>query len=363
MRSITVVVYGLRTPETKLCLDSIRKNLLGAQIVFSTWKGTQTDDLTFDRLVLSEEPDAFIFTQKWGKYNNINKIIVSVSRGLMAVSTNYVLVMRSDMLVMNRNILDFKDCFGHREQRYSLFEKRLFAYEMFSILYEKKPGYKKYFTPFHISDWCYFGLREDVKKLFEIDQVSEPGFSHYFLSHFHNKNIDLWPDRMWRMSPEQYIISSNAAKISGDLIFQDRFDFRESIIEFSTRFIVNNFIIKSIDEWGITIQKTQYKGRNIHSTSTTSDGAWLGKNWILVYRRFCNPAYSLPFRYNLERVFNSLPFAPRISKHYANFVNPLHKCLLLLKSFIRWLGEPLSITFYIIRMICAVLCNFLKRFY
>ena len=98
-----------------------------------------------------------------------------------------------------------------------MFKQKIFVYEKFSIKYDEKNEIKQRML-FHISDWCYFGLKEDLVELFNIPFVKEPDFSRYFVTHVKSVN-DIHKTRLWKMSPEQYIISENAKKVFKNLNF------------------------------------------------------------------------------------------------------------------------------------------------
>lgn len=64
---ITVVVYGIRKRNTRLCYDNVRAMLSSAQTIFSMWKGSQANDLSFDKPILGEESKTFYFTHPRNK--------------------------------------------------------------------------------------------------------------------------------------------------------------------------------------------------------------------------------------------------------------------------------------------------------
>ena len=62
-KNISVVVQGPILPfQTAICLKSIRKFLPKAEIILSTWEGSNINDLDYDVLVLNKDPGAEIFT-------------------------------------------------------------------------------------------------------------------------------------------------------------------------------------------------------------------------------------------------------------------------------------------------------------
>ena len=54
---ISVVVQGAIDKKlTPICLKSIRKYLPGAEIILSTWEGSDVENLDFDTIVLNHDP-------------------------------------------------------------------------------------------------------------------------------------------------------------------------------------------------------------------------------------------------------------------------------------------------------------------
>ena len=69
---ISVVVQGAiagpskdgKAYPTRDCLLSIRRRLPGAEIILSTWKGSDVTGLDYDQLVLNDDPGAVEFLEK-----------------------------------------------------------------------------------------------------------------------------------------------------------------------------------------------------------------------------------------------------------------------------------------------------------
>ena len=60
-KDISVIVQGaINKNETIKCLQSIRQYLPGAEIILSTWEGSNITDLDYDNLILSKDPGAAI---------------------------------------------------------------------------------------------------------------------------------------------------------------------------------------------------------------------------------------------------------------------------------------------------------------
>jgi hypothetical protein len=80
---LSVIVQGaIHSEFTPLCLQSIRKYLPDAEIILSTWEGSNVDGLEYDILILNEDPGY----KKHCRDNNTNRQLVSIQGGLKKVS-------------------------------------------------------------------------------------------------------------------------------------------------------------------------------------------------------------------------------------------------------------------------------------
>ena len=261
VKDTSIVIVGQVNQDTVNLTTSIRQFLPASELIISTWEScykTKLKELLLaDKVIYNKDPGAEIFDFKAKKENNVNRIIVSSQNGIKASSGQNILRIRSDMILLNARFLTLFDYLSYRDERCSLFKERVIAYPIFSIKRECRQN--KYLrTLFHVSDWCYYGLKEDLTELFNIKLVKEPEFSQYFKIQTKSQN-DIYPERFWRMSPEQYITSENAKKIFPSLKFDSYLDITREGLLCSDKFIFNNFLFFSPFEWGIEIAKEQYR--------------------------------------------------------------------------------------------------------
>lgn len=200
---ISVIVQGaVDKKNTPLCIKSIRKYLPGAEVILSTWKGTNTEGLDYDSLILNDDPGG---RRVGKKIDNVNRQIVSTKNGVAAANRKYVLKVRSDVELRNCGFLrkweSKSNRSQHRENGYILFENKIIA----SVLFCKKCLSQNTLipTPFHLSDWFQFGLRGDLELLWNTDCVD---YERYWDYYDVNKNLKLlgsWEKN--RYVPESYI--------------------------------------------------------------------------------------------------------------------------------------------------------------
>lgn len=320
---ISVVVQGQIVPKvTLLCLKNLRKYLSNAEIILSTWEYSDVSNLggLYDVLVFNKAPKAVIFDDVKNKYNNINRILISSQSGLEHASRKYILRIRSDLILKNDNLLYLFDDLSKRNFKSSLFKEKIFAYEKFSIKYDEKNEIKQRML-FHISDWCYLGLKEDLVELFNIPLVKEPDFSRYFETHAKSVN-DIHKTRLWKMSPEQYIISENAKKVFKNLNFENYLDITEENIQISEDFIINNFRIFSEKEWGFSSYKKEYK--NIKMFLRAPYVYYSKFEQLKDYKKYCDKnanikdenlfLYRIPYYEKLRKHFLQIFFCPFCKK-------------------------------------------------
>ena len=119
-KDISIVIQGAINPtETPKCISSIRHNLPEAEIILSTWEGSDTSNLDYDKLVLNQDPGATSITKKIK--NNMNRQLLSTQNGLKIAEKKYVLKLRSDLILSNTNFLKYFDKFQSRIEDYEPF--------------------------------------------------------------------------------------------------------------------------------------------------------------------------------------------------------------------------------------------------
>ena len=102
-KDISVVVQGpIHTQDnlTKRVLESVRTHLPDAELILSTWKGSQIDGLDCDVLLLNDDPGAI-------NGYNVNRQIVSTRNGLQKATRTYAVKLRTDMQLTGTGFIDF----------------------------------------------------------------------------------------------------------------------------------------------------------------------------------------------------------------------------------------------------------------
>lgn len=281
-QSLPQAPYGI----TREVIKALRKHLPQATLILSTWKGQATEGLDADTILALDDPGTFRFYTENAIadnfFNNGNRLIYSSQQGLSKVKTKYTLKIRSDLLMFHPLFSGYYYKFLEFDPNWKIFTNRILAFPIYSLKYEKLNNMKQ-FRPFHISDWAYFGLTEDLKTLFSCPLMEEPATSQWFASH-HKPYNDIWPDRLWRYSPEQYIVSNLAQRFFNIHLKHGSQDNKE-ILEASEKLIANNFLIIDQHQWGLWSLKLKvYQNELI---PIVQEGLYTHKVWLQDYHKHC----------------------------------------------------------------------------
>ena len=280
-KDISVVVQGaIDSKYTKKCLKSIRKYLPKAEIILSTWEGSNVEGLDFDVLIENKDPGTAIVSTDL-LYNNVNRQLVSTQNGLKVASKKYTLKFRTDLSLKGNRFLKFFDKFLERDDKFSVFQHRVIVSSVYSREYSSTiirihhPKCPKGFIkcPFCVSDFYFFGLTEDLKSYFEPTELMKTeDMSNY---NFNNKEMTSPADLSFRFSAEQYYCYSFAQRHFPTIKFNDYFDWNTELCNFAKRFVYNNFIFLGFCESQIYSDK--------HQHSMLFDSSIRG---LITYKRF-----------------------------------------------------------------------------
>jgi len=282
--NISVVVQGPVSDVSVESLESVRKFLPDSKIILSTWEGSDVSGLDFDEVVFSKDPHEI-----GKKYSsNVNRMLVSSLNGLKAVKTEYTLKIRTDFKLTGLNFLNFFSCDCIESKELRLFKKPLVAYA-----WKSRRG-----RLFHIGDFYFFGLSEDILSLFDIPLVTE--------------EEDTWlknnsPKNNYRVKgsnkfhPEQHLWIKFLEKnnISIDLV--DYTDYSEDMRIFTEKTFANNIIVASFFEFSIVAIKESL----FHFNLPLQRHLYMFNDWVFLCRKYIDkdyvPAFTPP-RLSLPKV-------------------------------------------------------------
>jgi hypothetical protein len=247
--NISFVMQGPVIKEkniTKNCCISIRKYFPESKIILSTWLNTDTHDLDIDEKIETHDPGAnslYYHNQKIP--NNINRMIVSSFRGLIAVETKFSIKLRTDIYFQSNNLLKLLKIVNESSCKYTK-RKILIPSNMAT-----NPD-RDLKLLFHPSDFFFAGLTEDLIELYNIPLMSDRQLNYFNFSKYNkNKNImKLMP----RFTSEQYLFYSFIKKkIKFD--FKNAFDYSETNKRVHDEVFSNLFIMKRNTKIGMNCYK------------------------------------------------------------------------------------------------------------
>lgn len=249
-KHISIIVQGpilthslLNVTEqmTLLVCQRLKQLFPESELILSTWEGENVSGIPYDKLILNPDPGAVWFNyHNHNDINNCNRLIVSTLKGIQAATRPYVLKVRSDLFLVSSNFLNYFDQFSVYNEELRFVKSRILAFSMWSIRGHKTPTFTMP-KPYHISDWAYFGYKEDLLNLYDVPLIEEPNFSQWFLTNC-KPFADVAPHVLWKMSPEQHITSSFLKKHT-PIQFEHTTDVTHENMSQSSKLLMNNFVV------------------------------------------------------------------------------------------------------------------------
>lgn len=344
-REISVVVQGAINPDyIHNTLHSIRKFLPKAEIILSTWEGTDVSNMDFDILVLNKDPGAEIFTPD-GKRQNQNRQILSTQNGIKKATRKYVLKLRSDMRIEGTKFLSYFGKYVKRNQKCRILKERILINSLYTrnSIWIKANGVHQPYL-FHPSDWMMFGLREDLLNVWDIPLAPEPETSQYFVTH---PNLPHAGGCLTRWHAEQYIwlsfLKKNGVKVDYDNYWVHN-QYFQNLSELS---IVNNTtLLEYKRQFDISCQK--YTSRFGNSETMHS------LDWLKLYHRFCDPSLKVTAWFEFVNEVANSKYIMKINRRFEKFILPFKEFFTF-----KWFFGLISLCKYMMIYCYEIICNFI----
>ncbi|MEJ7559229.1 MAG: WavE lipopolysaccharide synthesis family protein [Pedobacter sp.] len=221
--------------STKDVLSSIRTHFPGSEIILSTWKGTETSGLEYDKVILNDDPGAIVIPGVSSPFNH-NRLILSSRNGIAIASHSVVVKTRSDVMFLNNSLLKRLDYIKPLKGRYAIFRNSVLS----TNYYVRNPVRMNLL--YHASDILLVGKKVDMELFFSAPLVSSE-------SMITDKN-DI------KMVAEQHLTTSAIAFIE-----KRKNDFVSINSTFighflkSEQYLFNNFEFFSISDLGVAFPK------------------------------------------------------------------------------------------------------------
>ncbi|MAM13461.1 MAG: hypothetical protein CML23_24020 [Rhizobiaceae bacterium] len=276
-KEITFLFQGVvDKPLVRDSFAAVRRYFPGSKVILSTWKKADVDGLDFDDLVLADDPGFFYYSDQPGeKANNVNRQIVGNRAGLERVETPYCFRIRTDFRLTGNDFLQFFDAFPRRDEAYALFAHKLLACSYFS----RNPRSRLRF-PFHPSDLAFFGLTEDIRKLYDVPLMTEE-----------EALWDTGSKRYNRYTPEQHIFVNALRKAGRDVPCAHYNDGNEASVEATEKYFASNFVFLSFDQFNLEPSKPTFFMK-VHPNSFRT--CYTHNEWIGLYKKHVDPTAVVP---------------------------------------------------------------------
>jgi hypothetical protein len=253
---------------------AIRAHFPGAEIVISTWAGTDTSGLDCDVVVESEDPGAV----GPNTYNpNTNRQIVSSLAGVRAATRPLVAKVRSDMLFTSGSLLSHWRRWEERSDELRLFEHRVLVPNTFT----RRPSYLSPF-PLHPSDWSYFGTGGDLELLFDVPHMR---LRESQKDRKADGLLGLWHPGLHlpTYTPEQWIWAHALRKVAPDVALRHVFDLTPETLRMTELSFANNLaVLDTYTQYGIWCPKYAWPNRLFDDVSLLQH-----RQWLELYERYC----------------------------------------------------------------------------
>ncbi len=279
-RTLSVVAQGPVSRNgagsTAAVLASLRRAFPRAELVLSTWVGTDVDQLDADVVVFSDDPGV------GGRGSNVNRQILSAQTGIAVASRPHVLKTRSDLLFGSTSVLDAWGRFPDRAPLPTRFRERILA----SSLFSRRPSLLSPY-PFHPGDWVFLGLREDVRALFDVpvqtramvEPLAVPDALHQTLLRVH-------AGKAHRAIPEQFLMHEALRSLWPDLPLRYWCDLTpDTLLATEVAFAQEFVVLDAVRHWDILLPKYASSDRLLRDASLLGHDAWRA-----LYAHYCTRA-------------------------------------------------------------------------
>jgi len=279
---ISVIIQGAIGAEIKDCVRSVRQVLPESEIILSTWEGSQIPDgLTVDVCVFSSDPGARPAVRGGKLLNNTNRQLVSTMAGLLRASRPYSLKLRTDFEVNHAGFIKGFTTTDLRDPEYALYKHKI-VIPHYATRYPS-PDTPSY--PFHPSDLSLFGLTEDVIKHFDAPHLDEDDWD-WALRHESEITWDHnFPFFLPRLAPEQHFFVHSLRKHGRTIDMRHYHDTSDDISDQSRRYLVNNFVVLNMTDYGIRTRKAALANAVVKDINN----CYSHSLYRAEYRKWCDP--------------------------------------------------------------------------
>lgn len=276
-KDISIVVQGeIHEQFTPAVITSLRKSFPEAEIILSTWEGSNTDPFDVDKCCFSVDPGAVLADEKSQTKNNINRQLISTQAGLKLATRSYILKTRTDIVFHNADFLFWFKKYDVIPSLY--FENRLLICNYCT----RNP--RVFPACLHPSDWIVFGNQADVKKYYQHLPLMTDEEGTWFRSH--SKGTAFLKNYICRFTPEQHIFIYFLRGLS-DFECTCYYDCNPDLVALTEKSFAECFVVLDYQRQ-LPISFLKYNP-NRYRDRYTLISFW---RWQALYRHYCKKIFS-----------------------------------------------------------------------
>lgn len=289
---------------TERLIASIRTYFPDSTIIYAVWENDvaklkMTTLPSGVKIVKVRDPGSHLCVENEGIYLNAQRQIVSARAAIKAATTEYVVKIRSDLLLKNTKIITAINQLKKIDPSipYHLGTHQIGALNVTTINPEVGPE-----MPFHLCDWVYLGSRKDLVMLFNSD-YPEHDYADWYVSRPKPKNNIARSNA--RFSPESFIFSKYVQQHTY-IDFEHSFDTKNNNIEISKEIIKNNICIFRLKDLGLVYTKREHRKLILHNDQMYQPFDILYARNEISKCRFLIRRYLFRLQHKIYRVFFKL---------------------------------------------------------
>ncbi len=282
-KNVSVIIQGpihgqprdpLEAQLTRRVTASVRQFLPAAELILSTWKGANASGLDYDTIIYNDDPGAVSLNDTSLKHisNNLNRQLVSTGAGLARATREYAIKLRTDCPLLRS--IDFRIMEeGARDPAWTILEQPVIALNIVTRHPLRLP------VLFHLSDIFHAGLLSDLRTIWHVPLVDEPGFTRALAS-MERPAINAFPshETYMRCGPEQYLMERLTQRKTLGLRLQHTSDGTVKKLFLWLRVLANNFRVLTPQEAGVELPaRLMSKNSGAWDAIRPSDRTWLAK--------------------------------------------------------------------------------------
>ena len=255
-------------------LESVRRVFPGAQVILSTWSGSDLRKLEADTIVCSTDPGSIVCKRAGTEdyVNGVNRSIISTLAGLRAATRPYAVKLRSDCELIHDGMLAHLEAHSERCDEFRVFTDRIICGELFS-----RDPYITSFL-FHPADVFHFGRTDDLLRLWDQPLAPAEDTERWHESGF-NRPWVMTEGLPIRYVPAQYLWITALKKAGHDFSLRYCMELPHSLVGASELSLLNNFSLIDERSLGLAFPASFLRA--------STDATYSRRTWQKLHEMYC----------------------------------------------------------------------------